>query len=580
MARKQEKIEIDMLPTGVPNLDAVLGGGIPRYSINIVAGVPGSGKTILSQQIGFHTASPNSKVIYFNVMGEPTLKLIRYQQQFDFFDAKKLDKSLFFVDIGASLREKGLTQVLEDVRVEVDSKGPVLVILDSFRAITDLAHVIDPYSLRTFSYDLTTWLSTWGVTALLVGEYAEESLDSGPEFTVADGILWLSQESRANSIVRKLQVRKWRGAATQSGKHTFRIDRTGVHVYPRLSALAGGQVQRATGRLKMGIQGLDSMMRGGVPAGESLVIAGSSGTGKTTMALHFVAEGVRSGDPGVMVTFEERPEDHIRKASGFGWDLAGWEKEGFLRMIYLRPVDLSVDEVLAEIIKAVEEIKATRVVINSISGFELALAPTDKEDFREALYRLNSALTSQGITVVMTTEVPDIMGEIRFSPPGLSFIADNVILLRYAEIESELRKALMVVKMRTSDHDKELREYVITNRGIMVAEPFVRYSGVLSGMPTLSAILGPRPFTAGLSDQEEALMHVLLALHEAPVSQLASSMDLDERTTQEMLGKLVATGYVSKLTRDGQTFYRVSMVTPSLTPGRGRSRRGKSNERA
>jgi circadian clock protein KaiC len=285
-----------------------------------------------------------------------------------------------------------------------------------------------------------------------------------------------------------------------------------------------------------------------------------------------VVEGAKRGEPAVLVTFEEHPAEHIRKAAGFGWDLRALEREGLLEMIYLRPTDLSVDEVLGRINEAVLRIKARRLVVNSISGFEIALTPGSRDDLREGLYRLVASMVTRHVTTVMTTEVPDLIGDLKISRDGISFLADNIVLLRYVEIESELQKAMMVVKMRTSDHAKELRRYQITNHGIKVEQPFTQYNGILSGIPTLRAVVEPHPYTTGLGERDESLMQVLLALRESTVEDLAAGLGDDADAVCQRLERLCDTGYVLKSNRGNQTVYRVALVSTGI------KRRSRSND--
>ncbi len=576
MTQRRSRVQIKLIPTGVPNLDQVLGGGFPAYSINVVAGPPGSGKTTLVQQILFNNAAPNQKALYMAALSEPVLKMLRYQQQFDFFDPDKMDSSMVYFDLGQVARDEGLRRTMEVIREQVAKLEPAFLALDSFKALEEFSWQDASYNVRAFIHDLGVFLAGWQVTSFLVGEYSRQEIMTAPEFSVADGILWLEQESRQNAVMRKLQVIKSRGVATMPGLHTFRINRSGILLFPRAVRLPEEETgeeeteeEAPRGRAAFGIAGLDEMLRGGIPVGETLLVAGSSGTGKTLLSLHFILEGATVGQPSVMVTFEENPREHERKARGFGWDLRALQQKNLLKMIYLRPMDLSVDEVLYDVHQSARELKAKRVVINSISGFEVSLAPGDRDDFREALYRLVATLSSEGITTLMTTEVPDILGmDVRLSSHQISFLADNVILLRYVEIESQLRKALMVVKMRTSDHDKELRQYQITDKGFQVEATFAEYSGVLSGIPTLRTVIGPQPFTTGLTEQEEALMHVLLAVPDSTVEDVTSSMGLKIEDAQRILDKLVDTGYVLRTGRGGKTTYRVTLVAPAVQPRR------------
>ena len=572
MTKRRDKIEIQQVPAGIPNLDVVLGGGIPAYSLNVVAGPPGSGKTTFVQQIIFHNSTPERKTLFFAALSEPVLKLLRYQQQFDFFDPSKVNSAVVFFDLGTVAREEGLRRTLEVIREQVSNIAPAFLVIDSFKAIEEFAQRDSAYSVRAFMHDLALYLAGWEITSFLVGEYTEDEMMSLPEFSVADGIIWLEQEHHRNSVVRKLQVVKFRGQEAVSGRHTFRISHEGILLFPRALPIPEREVQEdGAARASFGIPGLDEMMRGGIPAGETCLIAGSAGTGKTLLSLHFMVQGARSVEPGAMVTFEEHPREHEKKARGFGWDLKALEDQGLLKMIYLRPTDLSVDEVLYQVHRAVKDLGAKRVVFNSISGFEVAVDPLERADSREALFRLLATLTGEGVTTLLTTEIPDLMGNNPISTRGISFLADNMIMLRFVEIESELRKAVTVVKMRTSDHTKELRQYSITGIGVVVEEPFTQYSGVLSGIPTLRTVMPSQPFVGGLSEQEEALMHVLLAMRDNTAQQLAAGMGLEVAEVERVLDKLVDTGYVFASTRGGMTTYRVTLTAP-IGPPRPRGR--------
>jgi circadian clock protein KaiC len=239
-------------------------------------------------------------------------------------------------------------------------------------------------------------------------------------------------------------------------------------------------------RVSTGVPGLDEMLGGGIPAGDSVLIAGPSGSGKSALATQFLAEGVRQGEPGVIAIFEERPDNYIVRADHLGLGLQGMIQEAKLKVLYLRPLDLSVDEALRELLDAVKEVGARRVVIDSMNGFELALAPAFREDFRESLYRLVVALTGAGVTVLTTVEVAASFTDMRFSPQAISFLSDDIILQRYVEIDSRLRRVLMVVKMRGSGHSKDIREYEVTQDGLVVGERLTDYAGLITGSPTRS----------------------------------------------------------------------------------------------
>lgn len=484
------KVRIRKLPTGVPGLDAVLGGGLPEYSFNLVAGTPGSGKTTLVQQILFANATAEAPGLYFTVLGEPPLKVLRYQQQFGFFDTAKLagtDPAIRFVHLGRQVLEQDLQAVLEGIVREVESGAPRFVVVDSFSSIVrkGLSAGGSEIELQGFVQRLALHLTGWQATTFLVGEYQEKEMRGNPVFTVADGLLWLSQSVERNAAVRKFQVMKLRGQASQPGLHTFRITEGGLQVFPRSFGLAEEKQPRPRPlrRLSTGVPGLDEMLGGGIPAGDSALVAGPAGSGKSALCTQFIAEGIRQGEPGVIVVFEEHPAEYVSRAEGLDLPMEQMARQGKLEVIYLRPLDLSVDETLHAIREAVARIGARRVVIDSLSGFELALAPGFREDFRESLYRMVGALTGIGVTVLNTVENSGSLTDVRFSPHDISFLTDDIILQRYVELDGQLRKVLLVIKTRRGDHSKDLRLYDVTAGGLVIGEALRGYRNILSGFP-------------------------------------------------------------------------------------------------
>jgi circadian clock protein KaiC len=484
---QEKKLEIMKLPSGIPGLDLVLGGGVPEGSFNVVAGSPGTGKTTLAQQFVFENAAPDRKALFFTVLGEPTVKMLRHQQQYTFFDSGKVGESIRFVNLSDAAIEGGLEGVLERIVEEVESADARIVVVDSFRSLIQTAASLALSDLPGALQRLAVHLTTWQVTSFLVGEYDEGDRTGNPVFTIADTILWLSQATENNSVVRKLQVVKVRGQAPMPGLHTYRITNGGLQIFPRLS-LAVEERDRETpsGRASTGVAGLDEMMCGGIPAGDSVLVAGPSGSGKSVLATQFIAEGGKHGEAGVLVVFEEHPKEYLYRADGLGFHLREMIDAGTLEALYLRPLDLSPDETLHEIREAVRRVGAKRVVIDSMSGFELALAPTFRTDFRESLYRLVGALTGVGITVLTTMELTQGEDELRFTPNVISFLADDLISLRYVEVARELKKVVAVVKMRGSQHSKAYREYEITNRGFVVGGDLNGYTGRITGAPVLT----------------------------------------------------------------------------------------------
>ena len=481
------KVVIRKMPTGVRGLDDILGGGIPEFSFNIIAGTPGCGKTTLAHQIVFANATAKKPALYFTVLGEPAMKMLRYQQQFAFFDESKLGKAIRFINLADVVLEKDLDAVFREISKQVAAIGPSFVVVDSFRTVVrKILSGTSELEMQGFIQRLAQFLTGWEATTFLVGEYVQEEIRDNPVFTIADGLIWLSQVPERNSVVRKLQIMKLRGQESVPGLHTIRISAAGLQAFSRTLGLVGKKVQPARRRrVSIGIPELDKMLGGGLLEGDSLLIAGPSGTGKSALATQFIAEGLRRGEPGIMAIFEERPQGYTERAESFGLNLKTPQAKGKLEILYLRPLDLSVDETMQEILDAIVRVGAKRLVIDSLVGFEMALAPGFRADFRESLYRMISALTGAGITILSTVEVEDTFTAMTFSHYAISFLTDDIIRMRYVEIDGQLRKVMVVVKMRGGNHSKDIREYVITDKGVVIIHPpQTDYAGLTTGIPT------------------------------------------------------------------------------------------------
>jgi circadian clock protein KaiC len=479
------RVKIRSLPTGVRGLDEILGGGLPEYSFNIIAGAPGCGKTTLAHQIMFASATPERPALFFTVLGEPALKMLRYQQQFSFFANGKLNDSVRYVNLSELALAGRLEEVLDAITKEVETVNPGVVVVDSFRAMTrGSSYSRSDMDLQGIIQRLAVFLTTWQATTFLIGEYSEEERRNNPVFTVADGLIWLTQPVERNSVVRKLQIIKMRGRASVPGLHTFRITDDGLEAFPRTFSRASSHSgARATRRLGFGNVELDAMLGGGIPEGDSLLVAGPSGAGKSLLGSNFIAEGLRLGESGVIAMFEERPEYYIARAQSLGMQFKEPQESGKLTILYLRPLDLSVDEAVHEIIEAVRKTGAKRLVIDSLAGLEMALAPGFRTDFRESLYRMMATLTRFDVTTLSTVEVQESFTAFPFSTYAISFLADDILRLRYVCIDGELRKVMVVVKMRGGEHSQDIREFQITKAGIQIGERLRGYSALISGIP-------------------------------------------------------------------------------------------------
>jgi len=479
-------VTIHRLTTGVSGLDEVLGGGLPEFSFNLIAGPAGCGKTTLAHQLMFSLATPERPALYFTVLGEPPLKMLRYQQQFNFFDGDALNRSVYFVNLTDDTLAGDLNRVRDRIVAEVTARNPAFVFIDSFRAVAlsgKTEHTV-PGNLQQFVQQLGVLMTSWQATTFVIGEYGIEA-DANPVFTVADGLIWLRQSVQRNSMVRKLEIGKMRGQPTLPGLHTFRITAAGITVFAPAGVpdTSGTELRRREiAALSMGVPRLDDMLGGGLPQGYSLLVAGPSGSGKSILAAAFLAEGARRGETGVIAAFEQHPHRSRAKI------LVGLIESGLVGLVDTRAPDLSIDEIVLLLMNEIRRLNATRVVIDSLSGFELALAPTFREDFRESLSRMVAVLAGAGVTVLMTSELEDRYTDLRFSPYGTAFMTDAIIVQRYIEVDSRLLRVMAVVKVRASAHSDELRLFTIGDDGIHIGDRLLDQEGLLGGRPTRKSI--------------------------------------------------------------------------------------------
>lgn len=473
---------MDRLGTGVAGLDHVLGGGLPVGSLLIIAGNPGTGKTILAQQMCFANARQGRKAVYFTTLSEPHGKLVRHLESFAFFDPAALGRSVELVHLAPVGGEGGVEGVAPEIIRKCYEERPAIVVVDSSRALRELS---SPASYRGAVYDLASRAAHTGAVLVLVGAYDEEDLAGGAEFAVADSVVSMANEASGPFDRRWLRVLKLRGSDYLSGRHGFRIGPEGIELYERLESAPVPRGAGAEGRVATGAPGLDEMMRGGIPATDQTLVAGPSGAGKTVLGLQFVAEGASRGERCLYISLQENEVELLRKARSFGWDLSRQDPPEGVSFLYIQPVELGLDAVGARVRDAVREIRPHRVVLDSITEIERAARGSDR--FADYLWSLVELFRAAGSTSVLTVETRTFFGASFELAYGASFVVDNIVLLRYAELESEIRRALGVVKMRQSDHVKSLVEFEIGGQGLRLKGKFAGLAGVLTGTPVRAA---------------------------------------------------------------------------------------------
>jgi circadian clock protein KaiC len=454
----------ERLSSGHARLDGMLGGGLPANAINVLIGLPGAGKTILAQQYVFANATPERPALYLSTVSEPLEKIIRYGQTLDFFVPEAVGRAVFYEDLGAILNERGLEAVAERIGELIRARKPGVVVIDSFKALSAYA---DATAFRRFLHELAGRLSAFPTNCFWVGEYAEDAIADAPEFAVADTVISLSTARTGDRETRTLRVLKLRGGSASSGAHAYRITSNGIDVFPRLAdPVAFDEYELSDVRISSGIAALDELLAEGYWPGASTLCAGPSGAGKTLMGLHFIFNGARDGDPGLIASLQENPVQLERIVRGFGWTL----EEPAIELMYRSPVDVYIDEWVYELLETVERIGARRVLIDSLS--DLQSAAPDPTRFREYMYSLSQRLSRQGVSLFMTSELPDLFRVGRLSEFGISHLSDNVVLLQYVRDSAVVRHAVTVLKTRASYHQPGIREFTITPDGIVLGGSF------------------------------------------------------------------------------------------------------------
>ena len=475
---------MDRMATGNSALDRLLGGGLPVRSVNVIAGEPGAGKSLFALQMLFHQARQGKKGLYLTTLSEPSLKLVNYVQQFSFFEQRFIDHEIVFADLGSVLRSKGATATLTEITDRVEREEPAIVVIDSFKAIRDILG--DSAAVRTFVYDLAVHTATWGALSLFVGEYTEAEINDYSEFAIADGIVRFVNRREDLTAVREVEVLKLRGVGYVTGRHFFEISSDGLRFFPRVQSpeIVDAEPISPADRVTTGAHGLDKMLGGGLPRTSATIIQGGTGTGKTLLGLQFLLEGARRGEPGILFTLEETPDQLRGVAQGYGWDLRPLEERGLLTLAYVSPVELLTDWFLDRALQEVEHRGAKRAVLDSLTS--LAIGVLSERRFKEFVYAFTKHFRVRGVTLNMNMEIAELLGSAQLSGYGISFAADNVIQLKYVELEGRLERAVSVLKARGTRHSTDVRRMSLESSGVEIGSPFKGLRGVLTGLPVRS----------------------------------------------------------------------------------------------
>ncbi|HEX2269246.1 MAG TPA: ATPase domain-containing protein [Pyrinomonadaceae bacterium] len=459
-----EKPLTEKIATGCVGLDEILNGGIPANTISVIMGAPGTGKTIMAEEIAFYNASKERPALYLTTLSEPLEKFIFHGQHYTFFDAAKVGAAVIYEDLGIVVRKAGIEKLPEIVTDLLVKHKPSFLFVDSFKSLNELLQ--SSVERRTVIYDLATVLSAYKCTTFLIGEYAEAMTTDLPEFAIADVVLNLMKYSTNVREQRFLRVEKLRGSDSIPGLHAFSISEEGIQIYPRLlSPRSAPAYQPKVERVNTGIVGLDEMIRKGFWRGSTTLVAGPSGSGKTILALHFIREGVLNGEPGIYVGFQENPAQMARIMLNLGWNATELLENGNFEHLYRSPVEMQLDSVAAEIFERVRAGKVRRVVIDALGDLERR--SIDRQRFADFIYALTQWFAVENVTCIMTTELRELFHTHHISDEEVPNMSDNLVLLGFTDGE-EMQRTIRIIKTRGSDHDNRQHFLEISDKGAVI----------------------------------------------------------------------------------------------------------------
>lgn len=482
------------LMTGIFRLDHILRGGLLRGASYLIVGPPGSGKTIIGNQISFHHVSEGGRALYVTLLSESHARMLTNIGSLRFFEAAAIPEKIRYVSGYRALEELGLKGLLELVQREVRDHRASLLVLDGLHAAEHFAP--SNHIFKKFIQELQAYAELLECTTLLLSPMNMDRRSESTASTAVDGVIELNLSMLGPRALRELSVVKFRGSECLLGKHEMEISDRGLTVHPRTEVQfdqPSEQGREDRERMGFGIPRLDEMLNGGLLSGSATTLLGAPGAGKTVLGLHFLSQGAKVGQPGLYFGFFETPPRLIEKAQHLGIDFEGHVKSGAIELQWQPPLENHMDALAAKLLERIRAHNGARLrlFVDGVSGFRAAAAYPDR------MGRFLSALSHQlrvlDVTSCFTEEAGLLRPEIELPIDELAAYSENIILLRYVELRSQLYRLLSVMKMRESAYDPAIREFTITRHGIQVAQEFSSAEAILTGQARFPSGHSSRP---------------------------------------------------------------------------------------
>jgi circadian clock protein KaiC len=473
---------LQRLPTGIEGFDEITNGGFIRNRSYLVRGGPGSGKSTIGLHFLSMGVAAGEKSLFITL--EESAERIRQNallRGIDITGVEVLDispSSDFFAEVEAydifspdEVERAPLTAMIVD---RIKAIKPTRVFLDPMTQFRYLSP--DTFQYRKQALSFIRFLAEQGCTTLYTSENNQTQPDDDLQF-MSDGVFDI--ETGRGGAHRTIAITKFRGSDFRSGVHTMKLTRGGVEVFPRLMPIEQS-ADFTFEKIGSGIPDLDELLEGGIERGTVTILTGPSGVGKTTLGMQFMKEAAGRGERSVIYSFEEEANLILKRCDGIGIPARAMAERGSLQIRKIEPLQYTQDE-FARIVRDDVENNGTRIVmLDSTAGFALSMR---ENELQSRMHALTKYLQNSGVAVIIVNEVNSVTGDFQITEAGISYLADNVIFLRFLEIRGEMRKAIGVLKKRLGNFEKSLREYEITGYGIKVGKPLSNLRGILSGTP-------------------------------------------------------------------------------------------------
>jgi circadian clock protein KaiC len=478
---------LERLPTGIPGLDTVLGGGFFRSGVYILLGLPGTGKTIFANQLCYRHVAAGGRAVYMTLLAESHARMLQHIRPLGFFDESVIPDRLSYISAFNDLETEGLKGLMNVLRREMRARQVSVLVLDGLVAAAEAAQ--SDRELKKFIHELQSSAVFHGCTVFLLTSGSTQRMHA--EHTMVDGLVELEERLFDARSERSIQVRKFRGAGSLRGRHAFRISDAGIDVFPRIESLFAeppGQ-SSATRALSTGVRTLDALLHlGGLPDASATVLIGSSGTGKTTLGLHFLASSTVE-QPGLLFGFFESPARMRAKARAFGLPIDALEASGAVKLMWHAQGEHLIDELGHRLLAEVAARGVRRLVIDGLSGF------FESTIYAERVGRFFSCLVNElrrrGVTVLMTVETVDVVSTTVSTPYGVSGFVDNLLFLRFVEVAGRVKRLLTITKMRDSDFHPGQHIVEISAAGMQIAGILSSVGDVIPSAQPVQSSAGP-----------------------------------------------------------------------------------------